>query len=196
MPYMKTPENKISEITSDKELMSLVCEGVGPALGELMQRYKHKLFTFISRYVKDEDVAYDIVQETFIKVHFKADSYNHSYKFSTWLYQVAINLCRDYGRKHKIQQAFSLDAQMGEGNGNYHDIIADPRSNVEDLTDLRRNLAVLDAKIQKLPHKLKTALILFAVEGNSQEECAEILGVSVKTIETRVYRARKSLAEK
>jgi len=194
---MKTPKSKINEDTSDKELISLVCEGHESALTEVMRRYKHKLFAFICRYVKDEDTVYDIVQETFIRVHFKADSYNPSYKFSTWLYQIAINLCRDYGRKQKVRQCFSLDSPTnGEEEGSYHDIISDPNSNIEDLTDLRQNLATLDLEIQKLPYKLKTALILFAIEENSQEECAEILGVSIKTIESRVYRARKILLEK
>jgi len=195
---MTTPRNDIKQDTPDKDLMHLVVQGVEPALNEIMRRYKHKLYAFISRYVKDEDAAYDIVQEIFIKVHFKADSYNPSYKFSTWLYQIAINLCRDWGRKQKIRQVFSLDAKVNEdeGDSSYHDILPDPNSNVEDLTDLRQNLATLDKEIQKLPHKLKTALILFAIEENSQEKCADILGVSTKTVETRIYRARKILAEK
>ena len=197
MPFMKTPKNDISKDMPDKDLIYLVAQGSEAALNEVMQRYKHKLFAFISRYVKDEDAAYDIVQETFIKVHFKADSYSPAYKFSTWLYQIAINLCRDWGRKQKVRQVFSLDAYIeGDDGDSYHDIIADPNSNIEDLTDLRKNLAALDKEIQKLPHKLKTALILFAVEEYSQEKCAEILGVSIKTVETRVYRARKILAEK
>jgi len=194
---MKTPKNDIKQDTPDKDLIYLVTQGSEPALNEVMRRYKHKLFAFISRYVKDEDAAYDIVQETFIKVHFKADSYNPSYKFSTWLYQIAINLCRDWGRKQKIRQVFSLDAPIvDEEGGSYHDILPDPSGNVEDLTDLRQNLKTLDQEIQKLPHKLKTALILFAIEENSQEKCAEILGVTIKTVEARVYRARKILAEK
>ena len=194
---MTTPKIRIREDTPDKDLIYLVTQGNELALNEIMRRYKHKLFAFISRYVKDEDAAYDIVQETFIRVYSKADSYNPSYKFSTWLYQIAINLCRDYGRKQKLRQAFSLDAPVSEEEGgSYHDILPDPSSNVEDLTDLRQNLATVSQEIQKLPHKLKTALILFAIEEHSQEKCAEILGVTVKTVEARVYRARKILAEK
>ena len=188
--------HNIKDDASDEELIALVKQGVEPALSSLMNRYKHKLFAFISRYVKDEDAAYDILQETFIRLHFKADTYKPEYTFSTWLYQIAINLCRDWGRKQKVRQIFSLDAPINEDEGSYHDIIADPASNIEDLTDLRKNLASLDKEIQKLPHKLRTALILFAVEEYSQEKCSEILGVSIKTVETRVYRARKILAEK
>lgn len=189
--------HNINEEASDEILMSLVRQGCEPALNTLMRRYKHKLFAFISRYVKDEDAAYDILQETFIRLHFKADTYNPDYTFSTWLYKIAINLCRDWGRKQKIRQIFSLDSvYQADEDGSYHDIIADPSSNIEDLTDLRKNLAALDKEIRRLPHKLKTALILFAIEEHSQEKCAEILGVTPKTIETRVYRARKILAEK
>ena len=188
---------KISDNTSDEALIAMVKQDYEPALNTLMSRYKYKLFSFISRYVKDEDAAYDILQETFIRLHFKADSYDTRYKFSTWLYQIAINLCRDWGRKNKIRQFLSLDAFINnDSEETYHDIIIDPSSNVEDLTDLKKNLKLLDKEIQKLPHNLKAALILFSIEENSQEECAEILGVTPKTVETRVYRARKILAEK
>jgi RNA polymerase sigma-70 factor (ECF subfamily) len=198
MRFTRTNNETIDDATEDKTLVRLVSEGCEPALNELMRRYKHKLFAFISRYVKDEDAAYDILQETFIRLHFKAETYRPAYKFSTWLYQIAINLCRDWGRKQKIRQFLSLDATIADeqGNASYHDIIADPGGNIEDLADTRQQLHILDQEIGKLPHKLKTALILFAVEGNSQEVCAELLNVTPKTVEARVYRARKILAEK
>lgn len=198
MRFTRTNNETIDYTTEDKTLVRLVSEGCEPALNELMCRYKHKLFAFISRYVKDEDAAYDILQETFIRLHFKAETYRPAYKFSTWLYQIAINLCRDWGRKQKIRQFLSLDAAIGDedGNATYHEILSDPSGNVEDLADTRQQLHILDQEIQKLPHKLKTALILFAVEENSQGACAELLNITPKTVETRVYRARKILAEK
>jgi RNA polymerase sigma-70 factor (ECF subfamily) len=198
MRFTRTNNETVSDTTEDKTLVRLVSEGREDALNVLMGRYKHKLFAFISRYVKDEDAAYDILQETFIRLHFKAETYSPAYTFSTWLYQIAINLCRDWGRKQKVRQFLSLDTGIGneDGNATYHDIIADPGNNIEDLADTRQQLKIIAQEIQKLPHKLKTALILFAVEGNSQEVCAELLNVTAKTVETRVYRARKILAEK
>jgi len=198
MRFTRTNNASIDDTTPDKQLVQLVANGSEPALNELMQRYKHKLFAFISRYVKCEDAAYDILQETFIRLHFKADTYKPSYKFSTWLHQIAINLCRDWGRKQKARQFLSLDTVIGDEDGvaTYHDIIGDHGNNIEDLADTRQQLKIIDQEIEKLPHKLKTALILFAIEGNSQEVCAELLDVTPKTVETRVYRARKILAEK
>lgn len=197
MRFTRTNNETITDATPDKTLIQLVVEGREVALNELMRRYKHKLFAFISKYVKDEDAAYDILQETFIRVHFKAESYSPAYKFSTWMYQIAINLCRDWGRKQKLRQFLSLDASLGDSDsGTLHDMLPDTSGNIEDLSELRQQLRVVDQEIEKLPHKLKTALILFALEENSQERCAEILGVTPKTVETRVYRARKILAEK
>ena len=187
----------ITDTTPDKTLIQLVAEGHEAALNEIMRRYKHRLHAFIARYVKDHDNAYDILQETFIRVHYKAGSYSPAYEFSTWLHQIALNLCRDWGRKQKIRQLLSLDAFIGdEGSASFHEVIPDPNGNIEDLTELRQQLRVMDKEIQRLPHKLKTALILFAIEEHSQEACAGILGVTPKTVETRVYRARKILAGK
>ena len=76
-----------------------------------------------------------------------------------------------------------------------HDVLASDE-NIESLTEHRETLKLLEKQIDKLPHKLKTALILFALEDRSQEECARILGVTPKTVETRVYRARKLLTQK
>lgn len=197
MRFTRTDNAATNEATPDKTLISLVAQGREAALNEIMRRYKHRLFAFISKYVRDEDAAYDILQETFIRVHFKAATYSPAYEFSTWIHQIAINLCRDWGRKRKLRQFLSLDTLPGEdGATSLHHIIPDPSGNVEDLTELRQQLRLLDKEIERLPHKLKTALILFALEGHSQEACAELLGVTPKTVETRVYRARKILAEK
>lgn len=168
-----------------------------PALNILIGRYKQKLFSFIFKYVQDQDVAYDIVQETFIRVYTKAGSYKSEFAFSTWIYQIAINLCRDRARKQKLWQLVSLETYIGtDSQKSFTDLLEAPLSNVEELVGNRNQLRVLEKEIQKLPHKLKTALLLFTVEGHSQEECAKILNVTAKTIETRVYLARKILTKK
>jgi RNA polymerase sigma-70 factor (ECF subfamily) len=182
---------------SDKEIMSLLQNGDDSALNEIMSRYKQKLFAFIYSYTKSEETSEEILQEVFIKLYFKAKTYNPRYGFSTWIHQIAINLCHDYYKKQKLTNLLSLDRNFKEDEKvNYHDILADPNSNVENLVQLRQDIAILDKEINKLPHKLKTALILFVLEGYSQEKCANILNVTSKTIETRIYRARKILAKK
>ncbi|MBL4882907.1 MAG: RNA polymerase sigma factor, partial [Planctomycetaceae bacterium] len=153
------------------------------------------LFHFVTRYTRDEDTSYDIVQETFFRVYNKAESFNPAYKFKTWLYQIALNLCRDHARKKKLQSFVSLDSwKNSDDEGSLHDILASDE-NIESLTEHRQTLKLLESQIDKLPHKLKTALILFALEDHSQEECARILGITSKTVEMRVYHARKMLLQ-
>lgn len=191
-----TPDNKPMSELPDGELMLALQNGRDVALDQLMKRHKQPLFHFVTRYTRDEDTSYDIVQEAFFRVYDRAETYNPAYRFKTWLYQIALNLCRDYARKKKLQSVLSLDAWTDdEDKGSLHDILASGE-NIESLTEHRQTLKLLEKQIDKLPHKLKTALILFALEDYSQEECARILGVTPKTVETRVYRARKLLTQK
>ncbi len=193
-----TPENNNTpENRSDGEVMLALQSGQDKALDELMRRYKQPLFHFVTRYTRDEETSYDIVQETFFRVYKRAETFNPAYKFKTWLYQIALNLCRDYARKKKLQSFVSLDTWMesDESTGSLHDILASDE-NIESLSEHRQTLKLLEKQIDSLPHKLKTALILFTIEGHSQEECARILGITPKTVEMRVYRARKTLLQK
>ena len=191
-----TPENNNApDNRSDGEIILALQSGQDKALDELMRRYKQPLFHFVTRYTRDEDTSYDIVQETFFRVYNKAETFNPAYKFKTWLYQIALNLCRDYSRKKKLQSFISLDTwKSDDEDGSLHNILASAE-NIESLTEHRQTLKLLENQIDELPHKLKTALILFALEDHSQEECARILGITPKTVEMRVYRARKVLLQ-
>lgn len=172
---------------SDEALVYQIAQGDSASLNIIMQRYKRPLFRFILRYVGNHTLAEDLLQETFTKLYFSAATYRSEHRFSTWLFQIAINLCRDHHRRQKIRRFFKLETVIetlfSEEN---------PETSMQSEQSLRH----IYQAIESLPHKLKTALILFTLEGYSQEECAQLLGVTAKTIETRVYRARKQLEKK
>jgi RNA polymerase sigma-70 factor (ECF subfamily) len=192
----ETPDGNYAPESSDEELMLVLQGGQDSALDDLMKRHKQPLYHFIVNYTRDDDISYDLLQETFCRVFTRSETYNSTYKFKTWLYQIALNLCRDYSRKKKLLSIMSLDTFFrSEENGSLHDVLPSD-ANIESLTEHRQTLKLLGKHIDKLPHKLKTALILFALENHSQEECARILGVTPKTVEMRVYRARKILMQK
>lgn len=96
--FTGTPDSKLMSELPDGELMLALQNGRDVALDQLMKRHKQPLFYFVTRYTRDEDVSYDIVQEAFFRVYDRAETYNPSYRFKTWLYQIALNLCRDYTR--------------------------------------------------------------------------------------------------
>jgi len=181
---------------SDETLALWMKEGRREAFDELMSRYKARLYSFICRYVADRDEAYDLLQESFINIYQKIHLYDPKRKFSTWAFQIALNKCRDWGRKKALRRILPFSAFDKTGDDvSFLENLADDRGNPEHMLAGKRELEELAAAVAELPEKLKTPLIMCVLEDMSQEECAGILGVSQKTVETRIYRARKKLAD-
>lgn len=194
MPLFRTHRiGKENIADEDVALVKRLRSGDDFALNEIMHRYKERVYRLAWRYMGNEDSALDVTQETFTKLYFNIDKYDSAYKFSTWVFQIAVNLCRDHLRKNKNHaRNISLDALNESGAGDWQ------RSdeNIEASFLTRQQLTLLRREIDLLPDTLKEAFILFAIEERTQAECAAILNVSAKTVETRVYRARKILSEK
>ncbi len=177
--------------SSDEALIRQLQRGERGALDVLMERYQKKLARFIQFYTGDESIVDDLVQETFVKVYFNAASFRFESQFNTWLFKIAINKCKDHARKGG-RRFISID---DETLANSAALISQDTS-PEDAVAAKHTLEKLQDEIHRLPEKLKAALIAFAVEEQSQEECAKLLGTNAKTVETRVYRARKILADR
>lgn len=180
----------------DETLALWMKEGSHDAFDELMSRYKARLYSFICGYVADRDEAYDILQESFINIYRKIHLYDTNRKFSTWAFQVTLNKCRDWGRKKSLTRVLLFSSfNNSEENIGFLDNISDQGADPEHALIEKGELTILVKAIASLPEKLKTPLIMCVLEDMSQEECAVILGVTQKTVETRIYRARKKLAE-
>lgn len=188
-----SPQPETHDLIADSELILRLTAGDKHALRSLMGRYKHKLYLFAWRNLGNEDAAREVVQEAFVKLYFNCTKFDPQYKFSTWLYQITLNLCRDYRRRNrKYAVETSIETLPPGGNGGWEE----SSENIDTTIQSRQQLSLLKKQILLLPDRLKEAFVLYAVEDRSQGECAEILGVSAKTVETRVYRARRILAKK
>lgn len=194
MPLFRTHRiGKENIADEDFALVKRLRSGDDFALNEIMHRYKERVYRLSWRYVGSEDAALDVTQETFTKLYLNIDKYDPAYKFSTWVFQIAVNLCRDHLRKNKNHaRNLSLDVLSETSPGDWQK----SEENIESSFISRQQLALLKDQINALPDTLKEAFILFALEERTQAECAEILDVSPKTVETRVYRARKILTDK
>ena len=177
---------------SDAELAARAARGDDPAFTVLMRRYKGGLLGFVRRYVGETDAAMEIVQETFVSAWKALGRYDGRRPFGVWLRAIALNKCRDRGRRLLVRRlAFGeKDAESAEAQQQ-----ADPAPDAEASLLAAQRRSALEAAIAALPPKLKEPLLLTYFEDLSQQDAAELLGVSVKTIETRVYRARQRLAE-
>lgn len=175
---------------TDEELVSLALSGRDAAFTVLMQRHKAWLFRFVSRYVADIEDAREIVQESFASAWQALARYDPNRRFSIWLRRIALNKCRDRGRRIAVRGLFRpLDRYFEE------QAPADP-STGPDETLMRKELARLVRNaVDSLPRQLKEALLLTALECLSHAEAAEVLGVTVKTVEGRVARAKRQLSQ-
>ena len=181
----------------DLPLVRALQAGDDDALNALMARHREGLFGFVYRYIRDHETAADLVQETFVRAYFKIGKFQPTAKFATWLYRIALNLCRDHARSAPAKagaRTESFDLRAGQGSAERSEPMS-PGQNPSQAAASGEEVKRLQAAIDSLPHDLKTALILSAVENRSQKECAELLGTTTKTVETRVYRARKLLGE-
>lgn len=177
---------------SDAELVARAIRGEDAAFTELMRRHKNGLFGFARRYVGGADAASDIVQETFVAAWRALRRYDSARSFGVWLRAIALNKCRDRARRLAVRRIVFGEKDLDAPEARRQ---ADAAPNAESRLESAQRHAALATAIASLPAKLKEPLILTYFEGLSQQEAAEILEVSAKTVETRVYRARKKLAE-
>jgi RNA polymerase sigma-70 factor (ECF subfamily) len=180
----------------DHSCMVRLIAGDDLALNELMERWQKPLLSFILRYVGNYADSIELAQETFVRVYHHRSRFNFKSKFSTWLLTIATNLCKHHARWRKRHPTISLDdtAGMDEMFEEYLSISAEEiPSTLAGRSELGK---LVKEEIEKLPHDLKTAVLLFAYDNLSYAEIAVILGCTPKAVETRLYRVRKLLAKR
>jgi RNA polymerase sigma factor (sigma-70 family) len=175
---------------SDAALAARAIKGDRSAFNQIVRRHQEPLYRFIRRYVGDADEAYDLLQETFVSAWQALGRYDPARPAATWLRRIALNKCRDWGRRRVVRKFFYAAKALDETTA-APDVNAS--ANSEDNNEIA--LTRLDRAIAALPVQLKEPLLLTAFEGLSQAAAGETLGISAKAVETRVYRARKLLAE-
>ena len=182
---------------ADLALVRALQSGDDSALDQLMERHQEPLYRFIRGYVLNDADAAEIAQETFVRAYFNIGRFKPSAKFATWLYRIALNLCRDHAKSSRTRRAAlteSLSPDAG-ADGAWERQLPAAGDTPAEAAITKEQMRALDAAIAQLPHDLRTALSLAVFEQRSHQESAELLGTTAKTIETRVYRARKLLLQ-
>ncbi|MBE2203961.1 MAG: RNA polymerase sigma factor [Chthoniobacterales bacterium] len=186
------------EEPDDWLLVSRARSGDEDAFAELIGRHQGSIFAFIVRHVDDAETARDLAQETFIRAWFALERTRPQAKFSTWLFQIALNLCRDHARSRWARQSRtseSLVRREGEYSGEEREF-PHPGPTPDHQAEATEALHALDHELAKLPTDLREAFIFGAIEGRPHKEIAELLKISPKAVEVRIYRARKVLIER
>ncbi len=172
----------------DELLAPLAADGDTRAFALLMTRHKDGLYRLARRYVGNSDDAFDIVQQSFLAAWQALGRYDPARRFDTWLRAIALNKCRDHGRRVKVRQVLMFSQRVFSQN-----LVIDPQLDADTRWIADQALDALDRAIAMLPRALKEPLLLTAFEGLTQAEAGQTLGISAKAVETRVYRARRAL---
>lgn len=183
---LQVPPPTLSEET-DEGLMLRVMGGERSAFDELFRRFAPRLRSFVMRFVTQAEVAEDLVQEVFLKVYRNPKAFDPRGRFATWIFAVARNACIDWLRLKRLPTVpiGSTDDDSDRGMDP-----ADPKAGPGSEVLLGELEERLDGALKGLSLKLREVFLLCAVQGLSYEEAADIVGCPVKTISSRLSRAR------
>ena len=173
----------------DRELVTETLEGNQLSFQLLIERYQDRLFGLVRHYTKSAVEIEDIVQDTFIKAYRKLESFQHQSSFSTWLYRIAVNTALDFLKRsgRNPVQAVEDPEEIGQDDqGRSRTQLAPPDAHLE-----REEIAEITKKVLlELPEIFRTVLVLREFEDLSYQEIAEVLSISIGTVESRLFRAR------
>jgi RNA polymerase sigma-70 factor (ECF subfamily) len=177
----------------DAQDMARLVAGGDAALNDLMERHAEKLFHYLFRSLQDEADAAELAQDTFVRVYQNRAKFDARQKFSTWLYAIASNLVRDRFRWRSRHRQVSLDAENEASGYDFRETLSGHGPSPSESLQAEERAEGVRRAVAALPEELRLPLILAEYEGRSQAEISEILGCSVKAVETRIYRARQQL---
>lgn len=186
-----------SDNDTDLALLEELRQGRESALNELMLRWQRPLLSFAFRYVQSEEDARDLVEELFVRVYRNRDRFKSGTKFSAWAFTSLSNLCKNFERWRRRHPAFARDSLTDDwtlAETSAHPLALSEEISRPDEEALRQErIDAVKEGILKLPHDLRVTLLLYQYESLSYKEIGEIVGCTVKGVETRLYRARKAL---
>jgi len=175
-------------VPSDEDLLLSLRGGHSDSLGVLVARWEAPLLRFVSRMVDRPDDARDVCQETFLRILDKADAFRDGARFSTWMYQIALNLCRDQSRRKRRWGRLMIAPPADESAAPHEHAAPDSLETnpAAALQDTERRGAVRRA-LSGLPREQREVLLLKEYEGLKFREIAEVLGVPESTVKSRMY---------
>ena len=170
--------------TPDEELVARSMGGDVESFNQLVIRWERPIFALAYRVIGREEDARDVVQETFLRAFRSIGGFRGQAKFSSWIYRIALNLCRDWIRKQKrtpvLQAPEGVDViELAADTG--------PTEPIEDLVARNAMSAVVARVMETLPDEQRTAIILKEYQGLTFQEIADLQGCPLSTVKTRLY---------
>jgi len=194
-------DEEIKKSTGDKdaEIVRAFQAGDKAAFDKLVLKHKDKLFNLIYWYLGDYQEADDCAQETFIKAFISLKKFRFESVFSTWLYRIAINTC-----KNRLKSAAymwkkkTVSLENSEGSRGFNNSLEIPDESLSPANELeiKERLVLIQMGIDSLPEEQKRMVVLRDIQGLTYEEIADITGLNLGTVKSRLSRGRLELRNK
>ena len=197
-----TMGNLVSALTLQSEEAALIAElrtGSEEAFAWLIARYHQPIYSLLARMVQDRSEAADLAQEVFVKVFRGVGNFHGESTLRTWIYRIALHEASNQRRwwmRHK-QREVPMEQEMYVGEGGVpvrlQELLVDPADSPYEIAVRQENRARVEAALQQVPEPFRTTLILRDIEGFVYEEVAEMQGVNLGTVKSRLVRGRAFL---
>ena len=186
----------MSEFSENEQLTGLISagkKGDNDAMTQLINMHASSVHNLIYSIIRDNSIVEDLAQETFVRMFLSIHHYEFRAPFRSWLFRIAVNLCRDYLRKKKVRKIvnrFQIDEETGEEQ-TFVDNDQDPTAEIQNSERMKLITSALD----KLSESSRIVFVLREMKDLSYEEIAETLNWKIGTVKSRLFRARRELAE-
>lgn len=191
---------KAQEVALDRVLVDRFRGGDSTAFDEMVMRYRNRIYSMVNQLLRNPQDAEEVTQDAFIRAHRGLANFRGDSAFSTWLYQIATNLARNrywYWWRRKRDKSVSFDAPVGPDNDlTLADVISAEVQTPDDITVTQEFVSRIGAGMDRLGAKHREILVLRNIKNLTYEEIADILGISIGTVKSRIARARESLRAK
>jgi RNA polymerase sigma-70 factor (ECF subfamily) len=169
---------------TDDELVARSVGGDAESFNQLILRWERPIYALAYRVIGREEDARDVCQETFLRAFRALPGFKGQAKFSSWLYRIALNLCRDWIRRQRRAPVMQMPEGVDPG-----ELAAErgPVESIEELVSRRELSAVVEEAMALLPDEQRTAIILKEYHGMTFQEIAEMQGCPLSTVKTRLY---------
>jgi RNA polymerase sigma-70 factor, ECF subfamily len=169
---------------TDEELVAKSIGGDPDSFNELVLRWERPIYALAYRTIGREEDARDVCQETFLRAFRGLPGFRGQAKFSSWLYRIALNLCRDWVRRERrtpvVQPPEDVDLiEMAAA--------AEPSESIEDLVARKDLTRLVERAMALLPEEQRTAIVLKEYHGLTFQEIADLVGCPLSTVKTRLY---------
>jgi len=182
--------------STDEELVARSRGGDHESFNQLILRWERPIYALAYRVIGREEEARDVCQEAFLRAFRALPGFKGQAKFSSWLYRITLNLCRDWIRRHRRAPV----SQMPEDTDPLELAAAvGPVETIEDLAARRELTLVVEKAMELLPEEQRTAIVLKEYHGLTFQEIADLVGCPLSTVKTRLYQGltvlRRELAK-